>query len=148
MNDSIADDRITYQGSDLNIVLAGSWKLSDGLKSFADDLKGSNVASPDESIASSTGSGGLTSIRFQTDSLGEWDSSLLVYLQQAADYADDNKIPFDAASLPSSLRELLMLARAVPEVETRSDQAPMGPLKSSAYSLNLPGRRCPSYRNS
>ena len=128
MNDSIADDRITYQGSDLNIVLAGSWKLSDGLKNFADDLKGSNVASPDESIASSTGSGGLTSIRFQTDSLGEWDSSLLVYLQQAADYADDNEISFDAASLPSSLRELLMLARAVPEVETRSDQAPMGPL--------------------
>ena len=116
MNNLVSEERLNLQGGILNVDLAGSWKLADGLKDFEGDLTRS---APIDSARS---------IQFRADSLVDWDSSLLVYLQQIADYAEEAGIEFDANSLPSSLRELLLLARAVPEVETKGEVARVNPL--------------------
>jgi phospholipid/cholesterol/gamma-HCH transport system permease protein len=115
MDNTATVDRLNYRDGHLNVTLAGSWKLSDGLKNFSDDLAGKT-------------SGSVLSVQFQADSLADWDSSLLVYLQQVADYAESTGIEFQGSSLPDSLRELLELARAVPEVETTRGVKKINPL--------------------
>jgi len=106
--------------------------LSDGIKNFDDDLAGSFPAGEATDPAAVADS--IQTIQFQADSLAEWDTSLLVYLQQIADFADAAKIEFRASSLPDSLRELLMLARAVPEVETSRGVDKMNPIVKIGHS--------------
>jgi phospholipid/cholesterol/gamma-HCH transport system permease protein len=61
-----------------------------------------------------------TGVRFDTGSIGGWDSSVLTFLQSVEDAADERSIPVDRAGLPDGVRRLVELARAVPERGARS----------------------------
>jgi len=52
---------------------------------------------------------GLRGICFDTDALGHWDSSLLVFLSQLRQGSAHHKLDFDDTGLPSSTRRLLDL---------------------------------------
>lgn len=93
-------------------VVGGDWKL------------GRN--SPDFSALIAAGAGQPGSSRdrrlvFEASSLGAWDSSLLVFLLQAKDYARAQELEFDRAALPEQIRRLLALSEAVPERSTAHD---------------------------
>jgi phospholipid/cholesterol/gamma-HCH transport system permease protein len=88
-------------------VLAGAWSLDRNAPRFAPLI---NDSEADEGVQ-----GQPTGLAFDATSLGEWDSSVLVYLQQAQDYCDARDIEVDPSGLPDRLARLLALARAVPE---------------------------------
>ncbi|MBR9991202.1 MAG: ABC transporter permease [Gemmatimonadetes bacterium] len=82
------------------LALAGEWQLETAAPRFADVL--------DPSVKADA-------IGFDTDNLGAWDSSLLIFLLQARDHCDTAGITFDTSGLPDRLTRLLELARAVPD---------------------------------
>jgi phospholipid/cholesterol/gamma-HCH transport system permease protein len=102
-----AQAELRRSGGLLVAVLSGTWSFDLGAPRFApmiDALEDGGKAPGDAS--------GLV---FDATSLGEWDSSLLVYLQQAQDYCDVRHLEVDTSGLPDRLARLLALARAVPE---------------------------------
>ncbi|MQA91525.1 MAG: ABC transporter permease [Gemmatimonas sp.] len=54
-------------------------------------------------------------IAFETGDLGEWDSSLLIFLLQAMTYCENHELAFRHDGLPENISRLLTLARVVPE---------------------------------
>jgi phospholipid/cholesterol/gamma-HCH transport system permease protein len=109
-----AENNLSLQDDTLNVRLSGSWRLSRGLRDFYTDLNA------DASLTRAR------RIQFEVDDLGQWDSSLIVYLQQVADHAEASGIEIDQNSLPITLRSLLSLARAVPETETGGEEKRSG----------------------
>jgi len=115
MTELATENNLSFRDNTLDVRLSGTWLLSNGLRSF------------DEELSSSGGSlSAARRIQFSADDLGSWDSSLVVYVQQVADFAEANEIEFDRESLPTTLSSLLTLAQAVPERETGSDQKMVG----------------------
>ena len=92
-------------GSDLRVRLAGDWRLQgqrpDPAPVFSalDGQKGGALA-------------------FEARDLGEWDSSLLVFLLQCEERARAKKIDFRADTLPEGIAALIALSEAVPEKQT------------------------------
>jgi phospholipid/cholesterol/gamma-HCH transport system permease protein len=87
-------------------VLGGTWSLDRDAPRFAP-------------VSGAAGDDGLVSdkakrLAFDASSLGAWDSSVLVYLQQAHDYCDTRDLEVDTSGLPDRLARLLALSRAVP----------------------------------
>lgn len=117
MNTIQAVKALSLKDGVLDVDLSGSWRLSDGLKDFHGELE----SEPPLRAA--------TSIRFTADALESWDSSLLAYIQQVADYAETSGIEINSDSLPPPVRELIDLARAVPEAETSSPRRRPGPFE-------------------
>ena len=97
--------QIRRHGQSLIAVLAGEWKLESAAPHFERLVE----ASPGVTDAKPR------SIQFDTAALGRWDSSLLLFLLQAADYCAANGIAFDGVGLPERATRLVELARAVPE---------------------------------
>ncbi len=90
-------------GSTATLEVAGDWlagKSLPGIQSVTQDLNGQ------ESISS---------LQFDAKNLGKWNSGFMTFVLQCADYCQQHKIQFQAASLPSGVRKLLELAEAVPE---------------------------------
>ncbi len=58
---------------------------------------------------------GVRGLRFDSDTLADWDSTLIVFLLQLVDTAAAKGVEIDLAGLPPGARGLLDLARAVPE---------------------------------
>lgn len=58
---------------------------------------------------------GIAQIRFDTDCLDNWDSSILTFLNHIQSYCSNNNILFVKESLPGGIQRLLALASAVPE---------------------------------
>jgi phospholipid/cholesterol/gamma-HCH transport system permease protein len=58
-----------------------------------------------------------TGVRYDATAIGGWDSSVLTFLQGVEDACDERSIPVDRGGLPSGVRRLVDLARAVPERE-------------------------------
>jgi phospholipid/cholesterol/gamma-HCH transport system permease protein len=92
-------------GTSLVAVLAGTWSLDRGAPRFVSD-----AANADGEVL-----GKARTLAFDATALGEWDSSLLVYIQRAHDYGDARGLEVDTSGLPDRLARLLTLARAVPE---------------------------------
>jgi len=63
-------------------------------------------------------------ITFDTEHLEAWDSTLLVFLLDLSETAEDRGWDVDDRSLPDDIRQLLTLARAVPEQEAERDRPP------------------------
>jgi phospholipid/cholesterol/gamma-HCH transport system permease protein len=80
------------------VALSGEWLLDSGVPRF--DVVG----------ASTNGQ----KVEFETDALGSWDSSLLIFLLQARDRCEAQGVRFDTGGLPAPVTRLLDLARAVP----------------------------------
>ncbi|HTK42149.1 MAG TPA: ABC transporter permease [Gemmatimonadales bacterium] len=87
----------------LLIRLSGSWHLRGGL--------GSSGAFERELQA-------FPAVRragFDAQKLTDWDSSILTFLARVSDVCRQRGVPLDLAGLPAGLRQLLVLAEAVPE---------------------------------
>jgi phospholipid/cholesterol/gamma-HCH transport system permease protein len=105
---AVARAAIQREGDILVAVLSGSWELEHAAPGF-ESLVGAARA------AGGTDGGGARAIEFDTAGLGLWDSSLLIFLLQAQDYAEAHTLDFDASGLPDRVARLLALSRAVPE---------------------------------
>ena len=101
-NDALAE--IRAEGDGLIVVVSGDWSLERPQPRF-DELIG----------RAGKDAGRVRLLSFQSDGLGEWDSSLLIFLMQCQDYCDERKIEVDPAGLPSQVPRLIALAHAVPE---------------------------------
>ena len=100
-------------GDSLVIVLAGDWSLERPQQRF-DELVTRPTSGPRKA----------RSLAFDATELGEWDSSLLIFLMQCQDYCDEQGIEFDPSALPEQVPRLLALAHAVPEREQAKEPEP------------------------
>ena len=87
----------------LAVRLEGTWTVEEGLPSAAE------VARQVESNP------GIRRITFDTQSLTDWDSSLLTFLIRVKDQCSQGTAVLDEAGLPPGARRLLALASEVPE---------------------------------
>ena len=87
--------------------LTGTWQLDHTTPRFESLIE--------DARANGQASGDIQAIGFDAAELGEWDSSLLIFLRQAQAYCESNDIEFDATGLPERITHLLSLADAVPE---------------------------------
>lgn len=95
---------LRQDGGDLIVALAGDWRLEVPVRRFGSLLEDASSATPPDAI-----------VRFDTGALGAWDSSLLVFLQQAHEYCEAHGLTLDDSALPEPITRLMALARAVPE---------------------------------
>lgn len=96
----------------LQIRLAGPWQMARGV--------------PDASEIERAAEGGPAPARvtFDTQGLGDWDSSLLMFLERVSERFAARGITIDRSGLPAGVQRLLALAEAVPERQgARSDTA-------------------------
>jgi phospholipid/cholesterol/gamma-HCH transport system permease protein len=90
------------------VVLGGDWQLEHEAPRFEPLVE---AALP----AAARNGGAGRAMGFDTSRLGAWDSSLLVFLEQAFEYCETRDMEFDDSGLPESITRLLALSRAVPE---------------------------------
>ena len=89
----------------LQIRLAGSWLIQDGLPS-SNEVQNQTESHPP-----------VRRITFDTQEITDWDSGLLTFLTRVVDQSTRKQIQMDRAGLPSGVKRLLALAEAVPEKE-------------------------------
>lgn len=94
-------------------VLTGDWSLEHETPRFDAVLAQSGDVAQHEARA----------LTVNAEQLGAWDSSLLVFLEQAQAWCDAQQIPLDASGLPPQVTRLLALSRAVPERVAVEDAA-------------------------
>jgi phospholipid/cholesterol/gamma-HCH transport system permease protein len=116
------------QDNDLVAELAGTWRLEHATPQFGPLLKAALVtdAASDAKIGT---------IVFDGTRLGEWDSSLLIFLRQGQEYCEAHECTFDTTGLPERVTHLLALADAVPERVVEPD----APEPSRVAQLGLGG---------
>ncbi len=91
-------------------VLGGDWKLGQSSPRF-DTLVTEDPANV----------GATRALAFDASGLGEWDSSLLVFVLHARDYANAKKLELNRSALPEQIGRLLALSESVPERGTSDD---------------------------
>ncbi len=106
MTKSLAELR--SEDDTLITTLSGDWSLEQETPRF------------ESLVAAHSGASRL--LTFEAAQLGSWDSSLLVFLEQAQAYCDAKKIEMDPSGLPEQVMRLLTLSRAVPEREAKADE--------------------------
>jgi phospholipid/cholesterol/gamma-HCH transport system permease protein len=100
-----ASAAIRRSGSRVIAELAGDWQINHATPRFEPLLEASL----------SEGGEGARSLSFDASDLGQWDSSLIIFLLHAQDQCAARDLQFDATGLPPRMTRLLELARAVPE---------------------------------
>lgn len=110
------------------VALAGAWRLSQPRPSFDALIQ--------DAPESARGTGGFA---FDTTELGEWDSSLMIFLRAVEAHVEAAGGTLDRSGLPSKITTLLELARAVeeresePPAETHSRIARLGLVTIDAW---------------
>jgi phospholipid/cholesterol/gamma-HCH transport system permease protein len=87
----------------LLVRLAGEWRLSHAIASSDDVEKALRSHPPVRRVA------------FDAQRLGDWDSSILTFVEMVSEAARQRGISVDRNGLPPGIRRLLDLAEAVPE---------------------------------
>ncbi len=87
----------------LTLRLSGMWTM------------GIPLPAADEVYAHLASDRGAGRVRFETDDIDGWDSSLLVFLIKIHSYCTRHDIVWEKDGLPAGVRKLLALATAVPE---------------------------------
>lgn len=96
-------------GHGVTLKLSGDWFIREG------------VPSADEALQSLTGNATPASVRYDGHALGTYDSGLLTFIIRFDEACAAKGIKVDDRDLPDGVRQLLELARGVPEKEgTRS----------------------------
>jgi phospholipid/cholesterol/gamma-HCH transport system permease protein len=90
------------------VHLAGTWRLGDGLPTDAELAHDIELASA------------APRVTFETENLGDWDSSLVTFLAGLTDGLRARHIALDGSGLPETMRRLLGLLAAAPESDLRS----------------------------
>ena len=86
----------------LVVRLGGTWRLADGLPATAVVAKELETRPP-------------RAIAFDTVALGPWDTSVVTFVEEVTALAEAKKLAVDPSGLPPGIRDLIKLARAVPE---------------------------------
>lgn len=109
----------------LTIRLQGDWAGStQATASVADALR----ARAAQDRSQNSGQLQITSVTFDAEKLGRWDSRVLVGIGSASKAARDLGIDFELGSLPDGLKSLLRLSQAVPPRGERRDSASCTPM--------------------
>jgi phospholipid/cholesterol/gamma-HCH transport system permease protein len=123
-----APAHVSRNDDTLVVLLSGEWALEQGMPRFEQLMgdagttaRASGESDDDASPASTTPPRVMA---FDATELGSWDSSLLVFLLQAEEYAGAHALEYDTAGLPERATRLLALARAVPERAIDEDVPP------------------------
>lgn len=115
---AIADDtahaRVTVEHGTLLVLVDGAWLLTNAPPHLEDVL-----------ADGPRGGTRATRMAFDARALTDWDSSLLIFLQQCEAFAEQHRLELDTSGLPEQLPRLLRLARAVPE--RNEEQEPPAP---------------------
>jgi phospholipid/cholesterol/gamma-HCH transport system permease protein len=126
-----APAHIRLDDENLVVVLSGEWTLESGWPRFAELADKAKAGRADAAPGGAAAADGDTTpvtkpraIAFDSTELESWDSSLLVFLLQAQDYAEAHTLEYDTAGLPDRAIRLLALARAVPERVIDAEPAP------------------------
>lgn len=107
---------VRIEDAQLITDLGGDWRLELGIPKF-----GPLVA---VALASDADSATTRSLAFDSAALGTWDSSLLIFVQEAQAYAEAHDVAVDTAGLPEEVAQMLALAAAVPERKLEPPPAP------------------------
>ena len=99
-----AHAKLRADGDSLVVVLAGDWSLEQRPPRFETLIEGG-----------AAGQGGGRTLAFDAAELGDWDTSLLIFLTQCQDYCTKHELECDLSGLPERVSRLLALANAVPE---------------------------------
>lgn len=91
------------EGGTIILQLAGAW------------VAGSAIPDPRQVERRLAESIGVRRLAFDAAGLGEWNSTLLAFLDKLERLAEQRNIPVDRSGLPDGVRRLLELATAVPE---------------------------------
>jgi phospholipid/cholesterol/gamma-HCH transport system permease protein len=98
----------------LSVRLSGQWVLDEGLPSSS-ELKKTIESTP-----------GLKRLEFDGEAITIWDSGLVVFLRNIANYCKKNNIEIDDTGIPQGARMLLKSATEIPVKEEFGD-----PMESS-----------------
>jgi phospholipid/cholesterol/gamma-HCH transport system permease protein len=101
---------LSRSGDAIVVAVTGTWSLQDPAPSFSSVVE--QDGAPD---SRADGARETNAISVNGADLGEWDSSLLVFLRQGQDYCDAHKLEWRTDALPGRITSLLALARVVPE---------------------------------
>jgi phospholipid/cholesterol/gamma-HCH transport system permease protein len=112
----------------LVVSLTGDWQMERAVPDFGGVM--TQQADPDR----------IDTVRFSTADLGDWDSSLLTFLSQAAWHCEAHGLHVDDEGLPEDVTRLLRLARATPERE------PAGPEAGGSFLASLGETGLRAYR--
>jgi phospholipid/cholesterol/gamma-HCH transport system permease protein len=99
---------VRFRAARFVAVLSGDWQLEQESPRFEPLVEAATSAGAPRS-------GAVRAVSFDASALGAWDSSLLVFLEQASAYCEKRDVEFDDSGLPESITRLLALSRAVPE---------------------------------
>jgi len=102
-------DIIQSNANELNLVLSGDWSLLLSHPAFVD-------------VESTLQSGSVLRMTFNSEELGTWDTSLLVFLSQLFKYAKRQSIEIDNSGLPKGVKNLLNLATTEADKQTDGGQ--------------------------
>jgi len=117
----------------LTVSFDGRWSVAEPVPEVATTLDGAfgdpgnGVSAPHSPVpidAAPFDTTPVDTITFDTGQLEAWDSTLLVFLLDLYETAEDRGWEVDDRSLPDDIRQLLTLARAVPEQEAERDPPP------------------------
>jgi phospholipid/cholesterol/gamma-HCH transport system permease protein len=98
------------KGDVIVVAVSGEWNLRNPAPSFASVVEqGDGETSPGDSVRATE------AISVNGADLGEWDSSLLIFLRQGQEYCDSHKLEWRTDALPGRITSLLALAHVVPE---------------------------------
>ncbi|MEN8663187.1 MAG: MlaE family ABC transporter permease [Lentimonas sp.] len=109
---------VRYEGSVLILLLSGEWIL-ELERPIAVDL-----------LASELAKGSFESLRFEADSLDQWDTGLLIFVRSACAWAEDVDVEYDLGDLPTGVQNMMQLSQAVPELKHRAATKPVGFLEN------------------
>ncbi|WP_103019716.1 MlaE family ABC transporter permease [Salinibacter altiplanensis] len=100
--------QVETRHADETLVLApvGDWTLASPLPDVQAVVVNAAPSSP------------VTAIAFDTSELGDWDSSLVTFLFEVADYGRAHGLEVQTGTLPAALERLVALSQAVPEEDT------------------------------
>jgi len=102
-----------YTDETLVVQLVGDWTIGGSLPSIQD------VVGDAERVDSVS----MTAVAFETDRLGTWDSSLVTFLFEVAEFGREHGLDVQTDTLPTALARLLALSQAVPEQDTADEEA-------------------------
>ncbi len=114
----IGSSSATVRIEDAQLItdLVGDWRLELGIPKF-EPLVAAALALDAAPVATRT-------LAFDSAALGKWDSSLLIFVQEAQAYAHARDVAVDTAGLPEHVTQMLALAAAVPERKLEPAAAP------------------------
>lgn len=98
------------EGDAIVVDLEGEWNLQRPSPTFASLI--------DPGMVPGNGGGpanAAQAVRINGAALGDWDSSLLIFLRQGQDYCETHKLEWRTDALPGRITSLLALAHVVPE---------------------------------